>query len=45
MTLDVIAPAVELAGVTKRYGNGQAVLEVANLTILKGEFVSIIGPS
>jgi NitT/TauT family transport system ATP-binding protein len=38
-------PAVEFEGVTKRYGNGPAVLEAVNLTILKGGFVSIIGPS
>ena len=35
----------EFDGVTKRYGNGHAVLESMNLTIPKGEFVSIIGPS
>jgi NitT/TauT family transport system ATP-binding protein len=45
MTLEVTAPEVEFAGVTKRYGNGPPVLEAMNLTILKGEFVSIIGPS
>jgi NitT/TauT family transport system ATP-binding protein len=32
-------------GVSKRYGNGAAVLEDINLTIAKGEFVSFIGPS
>ncbi len=41
----VIAPEVEFTGVTKRYGNGPAVVETVNLTIQKGEFVSIIGPS
>src|SRR5271155_5512049 len=45
MTQAVIAPEVELTGVTKRYGNGPAVVETVNLTIQKGEFVSIIGPS
>jgi NitT/TauT family transport system ATP-binding protein len=38
-------PEVELAGVSKRYGNGAAVLEDITLTITKGEFVSFIGPS
>jgi len=45
MTIEVIAPEVEFAGVTKRYGNGPTILEGVNLEILKGEFVSIIGPS
>jgi NitT/TauT family transport system ATP-binding protein len=38
-------PEVELVGVSKRYGNGAAVLEDINLTIAKGEFVTFIGPS
>lgn len=45
MTLEVTAPEVEFAGVTKRYGNSNVVLDAINLTILKGEFVSIIGSS
>jgi NitT/TauT family transport system ATP-binding protein len=38
-------PMIELSGLTKRYGEGQTVLESMNLTISKGEFVSLIGPS
>ena len=36
---------VELRAVTKRFGNGQPVLEDINLSIPESEFVSIIGPS
>jgi NitT/TauT family transport system ATP-binding protein len=45
VTTEFVAPAVELTGVTARYGNGANVLEEVDLTIGKGEFVSIIGPS
>jgi NitT/TauT family transport system ATP-binding protein len=45
MTREVTVPEVDLASVTKHYGNGQAVLQDVNLTIPKEEFVSIIGPS
>ena len=45
MTADVTAPEVEFVGVTKQYANGDPVLQAVNLTIPKGEFVSIIGPS
>jgi NitT/TauT family transport system ATP-binding protein len=45
VTTEFVAPAVELTGVTARYGNGANVLEAIDLTIGKGEFVSIIGPS
>jgi NitT/TauT family transport system ATP-binding protein len=38
-------PEVELLGVSKRYGKGCAVIEDLNLTVCKGEFVSLIGPS
>lgn len=38
-------PDVVFSGVTKRYGNALPVLKEINLTISKGEFVSIIGPS
>lgn len=38
-------PQIEFAGVTKRYGNGRPVVEALDLTVPKGEFVSIIGPS
>jgi NitT/TauT family transport system ATP-binding protein len=36
---------IELAGVTKKYGNAHAVLESIDLLVAKQEFVSIIGPS
>jgi NitT/TauT family transport system ATP-binding protein len=38
-------PMIEFTGLTKRYGAGQTVLDSVNLTISKGEFVSLIGPS
>src|SRR5882724_13247204 len=38
-------PMVELSGLTKRYSAGQTVLDSVNLTISKGEFVTLIGPS
>jgi NitT/TauT family transport system ATP-binding protein len=38
-------PHISLRGVTKRYGSAAAVLENIDLTVSKGEFVSIIGPS
>jgi NitT/TauT family transport system ATP-binding protein len=38
-------PMVELSGLTKRYSAGQTILDSVNLTISKGEFVSLIGPS
>jgi NitT/TauT family transport system ATP-binding protein len=45
MTPQLAAPMIELSGLTKRYGDGQTVLDSMNLTISKGEFVSLIGPS
>ncbi len=36
---------VEFAAVTKSYGTGRVVLDAIELTIQKGEFVTIIGPS
>src|ERR1700736_2619694 len=39
------APQIEFASVSKRYTNTGMVLEGVDLTILKGEFVSLIGPS
>ena len=36
---------IELRGVGKRYGAARPVLEGIDLTVRKGEFVSIIGPS
>jgi NitT/TauT family transport system ATP-binding protein len=38
-------PQIELAGVTKSYGNAPAVLQSLDLTVAREEFVSIIGPS
>ncbi len=38
-------PHISLRGVTKRYGAAPPVLESIDLTVRKGEFVSIIGPS
>jgi NitT/TauT family transport system ATP-binding protein len=45
MTSELAVPMIELSGLTKRYGDGQTILNSVNLTISKGEFVSIIGPS
>src|ERR1700691_17899 len=38
-------PEIEVAGVTKQYGNARPVLEKISLAVPKGEFVSLIGPS
>jgi NitT/TauT family transport system ATP-binding protein len=38
-------PHIELRGVAKHYGVGRPILESIDLTVRKGEFVSIIGPS
>jgi NitT/TauT family transport system ATP-binding protein len=38
-------PEVSLAKVSKRYGSSPAILGGIDLTIAKGEFVSLIGPS
>ncbi|MGA3088398.1 MAG: ABC transporter ATP-binding protein [Terriglobales bacterium] len=40
-----VVAEVEFAGVSKHYGDGQTVLDAVDLTIAKGEFVSLIGPS
>jgi NitT/TauT family transport system ATP-binding protein len=45
MSSDAGIPEIEIAGVTKRYGNDRAVLESIDLAVRKEEFVSIIGPS
>ena len=45
MSTRVVVPGVEIAGVTKRYGNNDAVLESLDLVVAREEFVSIIGPS
>jgi NitT/TauT family transport system ATP-binding protein len=42
---DVEAPMIEFTQVSKRYGNGQPVLDSIDLHVLKGEFVTFIGPS
>jgi NitT/TauT family transport system ATP-binding protein len=44
MTAEFVVPQVEFAGVSKKYG-GHAVLESMDLSIDKGEFVTLIGPS
>jgi NitT/TauT family transport system ATP-binding protein len=38
-------PQIEFAGVSKSYGTGRLVLSAIDLTIQKGEFVTLIGPS
>jgi NitT/TauT family transport system ATP-binding protein len=45
MTLELAAPMIEIAGVSKRYGNARAVLDSIDLTVYKEEFVTLIGPS
>ena len=45
MTESREVPHIELCGVGKRYGTAPPVLESIDLTVHKGEFVSIIGPS
>ena len=45
MSTELRAPQVELSGVSKTYGSNPPVLQQIDLTIAKGEFVSLIGPS
>ena len=45
MSPDLAAPMIDIADVTKRYGNSPAVLDSIDLYILKDEFVTLIGPS
>jgi NitT/TauT family transport system ATP-binding protein len=45
MNANAGVPEIEIAGVTKQYGNAHAVLESINLVVAKQEFISIIGPS
>jgi NitT/TauT family transport system ATP-binding protein len=45
MSADLQVPEVILAGVSKSYGSGTRVLDPIDLSIAKGEFVSLIGPS
>src|SRR5580692_8030655 len=40
-----VVPQIEFANVSKRYSNTGMVLEAVDLTIFKGEFVTLIGPS
>lgn len=40
-----VGPQVEFSGVSKQYGSGAAVLSNLNLTVAKGEFVTLLGPS
>lgn len=40
-----IPPYIKLDNLTKRYANGNVVLDDINLTFKKGEFISLIGPS
>jgi NitT/TauT family transport system ATP-binding protein len=41
----LVAPMIEIADVSKRYGNANAVLKAMDLCVLKEEFVTLIGPS
>ena len=45
MSLESSVPEIEIAGLTKQYGNARAVLQSIDLSVAKQEFVSIIGPS
>lgn len=48
METDQAVPVIELHGLTKRYGVGDAehtVIDALDLTIEKGEFIAIMGPS
>jgi NitT/TauT family transport system ATP-binding protein len=45
MNANVGVPEIEIAGVTKQYGNAHSVLESINLVVAKQEFISLIGPS
>ncbi len=45
MSTEFRVPQVELCGVSKTYGSNPPVLQQIDLTIAKGEFVSLIGPS
>src|ERR1700748_3198480 len=45
MSAEFRVPQVTFSGVTKTYGSSPPVLRQIDLTIAKGEFVSLIGPS
>jgi len=45
MTETFVAPQVEFAGVSKSYAGGRRVLDSFDLTVAKGEFVTLLGSS
>jgi NitT/TauT family transport system ATP-binding protein len=45
MNANAGVPGIEIAGVTKQYGNARSVLESIDLVVAKQEFISLIGPS
>jgi NitT/TauT family transport system ATP-binding protein len=45
MSVSACVPEIEIAGVSKRYGEGTAVLDSISIAVAKEEFISIIGPS
>ena len=45
MNPDAGAPEIEIAGLTKRYGDGKPVVDSVDLLVRKSEFVSILGAS
>ncbi len=45
MTQEFVVPQVEFSGVNKTYGNDRTVIRELDLTIDKGEFVTLLGPS
>jgi NitT/TauT family transport system ATP-binding protein len=45
MNSSACVPEIEIAAVTKQYGNAPVVLESIDLAVAKQEFISIIGPS
>ena len=38
-------PQIDLASVSKQYGNGRLILDQLTLSVAKGEFISLVGPS
>jgi NitT/TauT family transport system ATP-binding protein len=45
LAVDRAVPMIEMTNVSKRYGKGPVVLDGIDMTVAKGEFVSVIGPS
>ena len=43
--LPAAVPQIAMTGVSKYFGNGRAILYALDMTVAKGEFVSIVGPS